>query len=395
MRAGGVALVHVLVLCAACYSPAPRAGAPCPDGVCPSGLVCASATQTCEVADSDAAVMGDAGIDADLDAAGVVADAPPDARACFGEGLVQVCLVEPVTMPLSITSNTTIDTASSPLCVAYSGEPENAYCVVAATTISIAANRRLRATGPRPLVLVATDAMVLDGTIDASAGGAAANPTTCVAPTASNSQGGAGGSFAGKGGAGGGAVSGLGQAASPAVAAVAFRGGCNGSRGASGGGGTGGRGGGAVYLIAPSITIAGRVEANGAGGAAGATGSGGSGGGGGGAGGFVGLDAPSITVTGSVVANGGGGGEGATQLKGGNGGSDGGTSTASGGSGGANHGGNGGAGSFGASLTGVDGRSGGTCGRGASSGGGGGGGAGFIYVFPAQALGGTVSPPPS
>ena len=124
MRAGGVALV--LVLCAACYSPAPRAGAPCPDGVCPSGLVCASATQTCEVADIDIRIVHDRGVDAHLDAAGLVVDAPPDARVCFGDGLVQVCLAEPATMPLSITSNTTIDTASSPLCVAYSGEPENA-----------------------------------------------------------------------------------------------------------------------------------------------------------------------------------------------------------------------------------------------------------------------------
>lgn len=33
---------------AGCFSPKPPAGAPCPDGTCPSGLVCSPATQTCE-----------------------------------------------------------------------------------------------------------------------------------------------------------------------------------------------------------------------------------------------------------------------------------------------------------------------------------------------------------
>jgi hypothetical protein len=44
-----------------CYSPRPSPGAPCPDGVCPSGLVCSPATRTCELMATDAAV-----------------DAPPD-----------------------------------------------------------------------------------------------------------------------------------------------------------------------------------------------------------------------------------------------------------------------------------------------------------------------------
>lgn len=39
-----------------CYSPKPNAGAPCPDGVCPSGLVCSPATQTCELTAADAAI---------------------------------------------------------------------------------------------------------------------------------------------------------------------------------------------------------------------------------------------------------------------------------------------------------------------------------------------------
>jgi hypothetical protein len=48
----------------------------------------------------------------------------------------------------------------------------------------------------------------------------------------------------------------------------------------------------------------------------------------------------------------------------------------------------------GTQLDGGNGNAGGNCGRNGSSGGGGGGGAGFIYVFPAQTLGGAISPPP-
>lgn len=36
-----------------CYAPTPPTGAPCPDGVCPSGLVCSPATRTCEVSSVD------------------------------------------------------------------------------------------------------------------------------------------------------------------------------------------------------------------------------------------------------------------------------------------------------------------------------------------------------
>lgn len=383
--------VVVLALCAACYAPTPKAGAPCPDGVCPSGLVCSTATQTCELVDQ----MIDGGGDGDVsDGAGVTTDAGIDAQACFGGGIVSICPSAPIATPISITSNTTIDTDDSPMCIAYTGGVENAYCVIAGTTISIADNRRLRAIGARPLVVLATTAITVDGTIDVSAG-ATTNPFACVPPTAAtNGQGGAGGSYRGKGGAGGGKVSGLGPASAAATTTVAFRGGCDGGAGAGGGGGSRGVGGGAIYLIAPSITINGTLDASGGGGGGGNSASGG---GGGGSGGFVGLDGVAITVAagGRVFANGGGGGEGATPNHGGNSGaSGGGASPASGGSGGANHGGNGGAGSAGATRTGEDGRSGGSCGRGGSSGGGGGGGSGMIYVFPAQTLGGTVSPLP-
>ncbi|HEY5946261.1 MAG TPA: hypothetical protein VIV40_12250 [Kofleriaceae bacterium] len=389
-----VTALFAVAMCAACYAPSPHAGAPCPDGICPSGLVCASASRTCELSDStDSGVANhdDAGL---FDAAAATTDAT-DAQSCFGAGLVTVCPTAPVTAPLSITSNTTIDTETSPLCVAYTGGTENAYCVIAATTISISPNRRLRAIGARPLVVLATTSITIDGTIDVSAG-AASNPSACVPPTAATgSQGGAGGSYRGRGGAGGGKVSGVGPASAPATTAIAFRGGCDGGSGAGGGGGGGGNGGGAMYLAAPAITINGTLNAAGTGGGAGISASGG---GGGGAGGFIGLDAPAVSVASGarIFANGGGGGEGATPNHSGNSGSTAGsTSAASGGSGNAKHGGDGGAGSAGTSLNGVDGSAGGSCGRNASSGGGGGGGAGTIYVFPAQTLGGSISPPPA
>ncbi len=399
MRAAGALL---LGLCAACYAPSPQPGAPCIDGACPTGLICAAATQTCELSESavDAAI-DDAAIDDDdasviVDAAVAPPDAPPDAQTCFGGGLVSLCLAAAPASPLTITANTTIDTDTSPLCVEYSGDTgETALCVVAATTVSIDDNRRLRANGSKPLVVIASESLVVDGTIDV-ARGAGANPPTCVPPTtATNADGGAGGSFQGRGGRGGDAVSGTGPSAALGTTTAVFRGGCRGGNGAGGDGGLGGSGGGALYLIAPTITINGTLDASGGGGGFGANESGG---GGGGAGGFIGLDAPSVTVasTARVIANGGGGGEGGTPNKDGNSGSPGGgLSAAPGGSGGAPHGGNGGDGSANATLGGQDGRSGGTCDRSDSAGGGGGGGAGFVYVFPAQTLGGSISPPVS
>src|SRR5690349_1425180 len=59
--------VLVVGLLAGCYSPQPHAGAPCPDGYCPTGLVCSPATMTCETSAtpiSDAPIMIDAAVDA-------------------------------------------------------------------------------------------------------------------------------------------------------------------------------------------------------------------------------------------------------------------------------------------------------------------------------------------
>ena len=87
MRGAGVLL---LGLCVGCFAPTPQPGAPCTNGACPTGLVCASATLTCEVRElvADAATTPD-DASADPDAALLTPpDAPPDAQQCFGAGLV-------------------------------------------------------------------------------------------------------------------------------------------------------------------------------------------------------------------------------------------------------------------------------------------------------------------
>lgn len=66
MRTSAVALL----VASGCYSPHPPAGAPCPDGVCPTGLVCSPVTRTCEAHVVDASTDGapDARPDANVDA---------------------------------------------------------------------------------------------------------------------------------------------------------------------------------------------------------------------------------------------------------------------------------------------------------------------------------------
>ena len=56
-----------LVLVTACYSPQPSPGAPCPDRVCPTGLVCSPATHTCELRAIDAGTDGPRLVDAQID----------------------------------------------------------------------------------------------------------------------------------------------------------------------------------------------------------------------------------------------------------------------------------------------------------------------------------------
>jgi hypothetical protein len=335
-------------------------------------------------------------------------DAPPDARVCFGTAPFTFCFTTPPAGAIDVSMPTTFDTVTGTVgagtqlncATPRSGDESNSYCVLAANTITI--NASLRATGSKPLVLLAVDSISVPMSIDVSSHrvggtdslGAGADPTSgCNAGTppttaGGTGSGGAGGSFLGAGGNGGNGGGGNGgqRGTAPGIGTV-IRGGCPGQDGAGTAKGLRGHGGGAVFLIAGNrITVGGTINAGGEGGAGGAAMA--SGGGGGGAGGMIGFDAQTIMVTGILIANGGGGAEGGGNGTNGNPGGDASsTNAALGGAGGSATAGDGGNGSTGAAagpgITGMD---------GATGGGGGGGGAGLIKAPATANLGTNVSP---
>jgi len=341
----------------------------------------------------------DAGIDTPLVPPVDTLVPPVDALVCYGTGIVKVCFASAPTQSLTITNPTTIDTMNSSMCATTVSGGSN-YCVLAATTITI--NAKLRATGAKPLVLIASDTITTGAQIDVGSHrgatpeiGAGAEPITCAAGTnPTNGGGGAGGSFTGLGGAGGngsGAITGGGVPGIVAAAITELRGGCAGQDGQAGGGndkGIHGHGGGAVFLIAGTkIDIGGGINAAGEGGTAGQKNTAGAGGGG--SGGMIGFDAPVITITSLILANGGGGGEGSgTANTPGAPGNDPTTiNPAAGGAGNSANGGDGGDGSAGAAAgPGVAGN------PGTGGGGGGGGGAGLVKAPLTATLGNQVSP---
>jgi hypothetical protein len=387
-------LAEVFLACVvfgpACFHPSYDRPACGPRDECPTGLAC-GAQHVCE---PPAELLVDAGI------SGPGGESPPDvdAAVCFGTGLVHVCLAAAPTLPLTISTKQSLDTDSSPMCVA--AADTNKYCVITGTTISLDA--RLRAAGSRPLVLIASDSISVSGLIDVGSSGAndpeigaGADPVSCPATNARPgvAGGGAGGSFVAEGGAGGASsgAGGLPGAATPVISDL--RGGCPGQSGQGSGGGRGGHGGGAVYLIAGQrITVIGEINASGE------SGNGGtgpmSGGGGAGAGGMIGFDAPTIMGDALILANGGGGGEGSDDDADGIRGTDPNSiDAAAGGNGGADRGGDGGDGANAVTLA-RDGQAGAVA-AGRAGGGGGGGGAAGVVKAPAGAMLGTqVSPTP-
>jgi hypothetical protein len=371
-------VVAIWVLFApACFHPNydhPTCG---PNGECPRGLSCSS--------------LG-------------LCEDPADPPACLGTDIVKVCLLSAPTTPITISSPTQIDTTNSPIC-AVSTSGDN-YCVLAGTTITI--DETLRASGTRPLVLLATDTITANAMIDVGSHrgatpefGAGADPATCDAGTAPTtgtytSGGGAGGSFLGLGGAGGaGGLGGAGGMPGAAASTVTeLRGGCPGQDGdsVSSDKSIGGHGGGAVFLIAGNqILVSGGINAAGEGGGGGVNCNvPSSGGGGGGAGGMIGFDAPTVVGSGLILANGGGGGGGCDHSVAGKAGADPTAVTAAIGGSGGGVGGNGSAGtSAGPGAAGGK----GSCNM--CSAGGGGGGAGLIKAPVTADLGTQVSPIPT
>ena len=326
-----------------------------------------------------------------------------DDPTCFGPpGNYQICIqtvpTTPVTLPAGTLNTDTLANGGSALCATTTpmgwtmNQPD--ACFVMGTTITIPAGTTVKATGPRPLVLLGTTGITIAGTLDVSSHiGASAGPmsnTGCAAfgtaPASSlvGGGGGAGGSFMSAGGNGGTGNGGAASAGSALPAQgfspTALRGGCDGQRGGGGGlngnAGTVGHGGGAVYLLAGTTLdlTGGIVDASGSGGTGGDNFTGGSGAG---AGGMIEIAAATVTRTAAtkLFANGGGGAGGADANSSGGSGADPSaataTTSATGGTGGG--GGNGGKGFAGTTQATAGGNGGGNKG-----GGGGGGGGGFI-----------------
>jgi hypothetical protein len=267
------------------------------------------------------------------------AELPQDTTVCYG-AFVRVCFLAPPSEPVTLTADTDIDTDASSICDKHNDQMDH-YCVIAGAGFSLIDNSIITAHGSKPLVLLSTNTMTLEGAVDVSskhngpAGAGASSATTCANSNiieAIGTSGGYGGSFGGRG-AEGEQVIGTDEFRGFPAPAIGFplslRGGCPGGAGAMGNGvagrglgGVAGAGGGAVALVATTITIDGAINASGAGGRGGPT-IARSGGGGGGSGGMVVLDSKSNfgTIRAKVFANGGGGGQGGES--GGKGGADG------------------------------------------------------------------------
>jgi hypothetical protein len=261
-------------------------------------------------------------------------DGPPTGNGvCYGPSGWQVCLDARASGPVQLqgTLDTDKSDANNP-CL--KNQPSSwtasqpAACIIVGGSVTIGA---LRATGSRPLVIVADGRIDVGGLVDIashrspSGVGAGTAAAAACKPFASNPAngppggGGAGGSFmfpGGNGGTGDGTSQAAGQAATGLVGGPSqLRGGCAGQPGGGGKSDDGGAGGGAIYLVSAgtiAISAAGIIDVSGAGGAGGDAQHGG---GGGGSGGMIVLYAPSITTVATtiLIADGGGGGGGSAQ----------------------------------------------------------------------------------
>lgn len=347
--------------------------------------------------------VGDAGADAVVvppDAPGTGTDAPMMVTHCFGPAspsAFEVCLGEAPTGAITLPAMLDTRPGVSDLCLEAQpvgwtpAQPPACFIIANSITVDITT-----VTGTRPLVLVASSTITINGLLDVSSHadghtGPAANGSGCnefpgvPGGSSEGRGGGAGGSFMTVGGDGGeGGEEGEadnGEAPEAMDMPAMLHGGCSGQQGNGTTAGAPGAGGGAVYLVAGStVTGAGTINASGAGGAAGG-GTSRPGGSGGGTGGMVAVHA-GATIGVALMANGGGGsGGGNSSVIGSDPDPDAPMAQASGGAGD----GTGGRG-FGGTMPASVGQSGGDD----ESGGGGGGGAGWILTNLAPT--GLVSP---
>jgi len=255
--------------------------------------------------------------------------------------------VDPSAPPMTLGTDVDTDACALGTVVAQTSAPQ--LCVLVTGSFTVAASATVTVRGARPLVVIASGAIRIQGTLDASAVGVMAGPGgggggTRASPdggglrpgarglssTVNNADGGGGGGgLCGAGGAGG-----TGQSTSGGAGGTALTGwDLSPLQGGSGGGwarGTtgppdtsadGGAGGGAIQLFSTvSIDVGGRILVGGGGGRGGLRHPNPSvnygAGAGGGSGGAVLLEAPTVRFGGSatISASGGGGGGGADDL---------------------------------------------------------------------------------
>ncbi len=336
-----------------CFSPTPKAGAPCGmNRECPDGLECSVATDTCEKPGT--------GPDAN------VIDACPD-NACVGDMLVGCgtmvacangcggttphCLtLAPsnglnATMLVGATADVTLDKLnfdagdgsikmmSTDIRAAGTGvksgirwEVVNGVSVWTANTWTLSGGNEWSFSGTRPVALFANSTITISGALGGlnatgsvgAVGGTSSNASTvtggCLGRAGrvndgNHAEGGGGGGGGDnlKGGNGGpsnfgGVLTGVGGMCATRPTTIPL---VAGNAGGASGGAPGGGGGGAIALVAmDSVIITTNVSTSGAGG----SNLGSNGGGGGGGGGAIFIEAPNVSISGQLTANGGGGG---------------------------------------------------------------------------------------
>src|SRR6185503_10566262 len=86
-------------------------------------------------------------------------DAAVSMDLCFGAAPVTICFAQPLTAPLTITTQT-IDTGGSG-CMPYTSPTGANVCVLAGQSIVIASGTTLTARGTKPLVLVSASSIYI------------------------------------------------------------------------------------------------------------------------------------------------------------------------------------------------------------------------------------------